>query len=87
VERFEPHAPPRDGDEAFQQREEPVRQLVERLRESEEGFRLLVDSVRDFAIFMLDPSGRVMSWNAGAERIKGYTAAEIIGQHFSRFYV
>jgi PAS domain S-box-containing protein len=86
VERFGPHEPPRDGDEAFQQREEPARQLVERLRESEEGFRLLVDSVRDYAIFMLDPSGRVMSWNAGAERIKGYTAAEILGHHFSRFY-
>jgi PAS domain S-box-containing protein len=56
------------------------------LRESEERFRLLVESVRDYAIFMLDPDGRVASWNAGAERIKGYTAGEIVGQHFSRFY-
>ena len=53
---------------------------------SEERFRLLVESVRDYAIFMLDPDGRVLTWNAGAERIKGYRADEIIGQHFSRFY-
>jgi len=49
-------------------------------------FRLLVESVKDYAIFMLDPAGRVSSWNAGAERIKGYGAQEIIGQHFSKFY-
>jgi PAS domain S-box-containing protein len=49
-------------------------------------FRLFVESVRDYAIFMLDPAGRVATWNAGAERIKGYRAAEIIGQHMSRFY-
>jgi PAS domain S-box-containing protein len=55
-------------------------------RESEERFRLLVESVRDYAIFMLDPDGRILTWNAGAERIKGYSASEIIGQHFSRFY-
>ena len=54
--------------------------------QSEERFRLLVESVRDYAIFMLDPQGRVLTWNAGAERIKGYRADEIIGQHFSRFY-
>ena len=58
----------------------------EALRESEERLRLLVEGVKDCAIFMLDPEGRVASWNPGAERIKGYTAAEIIGQHFSRFY-
>jgi PAS domain S-box-containing protein len=58
----------------------------ERLRRSEEMFRLLVDSVKDYAIFMLDPSGRVISWNAGAERIKGYTADEVIGRDFSLFY-
>jgi PAS domain S-box-containing protein len=86
VERREPHDVSHNGDEPLHRREEPVRLLVERLRESEEGFRLLVDSIRDYAIFMLDPSGRVMSWNAGAERIKGYKAAEIIGHHFSRFY-
>ncbi|WP_439661424.1 PAS domain-containing sensor histidine kinase [Lentzea sp. HUAS TT2] len=49
-------------------------------------FRLLVLGVRDYAIFMLDPGGHVVSWNAGAERIKGYTSEEIIGQHFSAFY-
>ncbi|WP_370963648.1 PAS domain S-box protein [Amycolatopsis sp. cg9] len=56
------------------------------LRESEERFRLLVQSVVDYAIFVLDPAGRISSWNAGAERIKGYAAEEIVGQHFSVFY-
>src|SRR5689334_14256757 len=56
------------------------------LHASEQRFRLLVESVIDYAIFMLDPDGRVATWNAGAERIKGYTAEEIVGQHFSRFY-
>ncbi len=56
------------------------------LRQSEERFQLLVESVQDYAIFMLDPEGRVSSWNSGAERIKGYAASEIIGEHFSRFY-
>src|SRR6476469_9248330 len=51
-----------------------------------ELFRLLVESVSDYAIFLLDPQGYVASWNPGAERIKGYQADEIIGQHFSRFY-
>lgn len=59
---------------------------VEDLRQSEERFRLLVESVRDYAIFMLDVDGRVLTWNAGAQRFKGYTADEIIGQHFSVFY-
>jgi len=58
----------------------------ESLRQAEERFGLLVASVKDYAIFMLDPAGRVATWNPGAERIKGYTAAEIVGQHFSRFY-
>ena len=49
-------------------------------------FRLLVESVRDYAIFLLDAQGHVRSWNAGAQRIKGYTADEIVGEHFSRFY-
>jgi len=53
---------------------------------SDERFRLLVEGIRDYAIFMLDTEGRVASWNSGAERIKGYAAGEIIGQHFSRFY-
>src|SRR5579859_4688424 len=54
--------------------------------EQAEQFRLLVDAVQDYAIFMLDPEGNVASWNSGAQRIKGYTAEEIIGSHFSRFY-
>jgi PAS domain S-box-containing protein len=58
----------------------------ERLHESETRFRLLVEAVKDYAIFMLDPNGRVITWNAGAERIKGYEAREIIGRHFSEFY-
>ena len=63
------------------------RRLAERaLQESEERFRLLVEGTRDYAIFMLDPQGRVVSWNSGAERIKGYAAQEIIGKHFSCFY-
>jgi len=57
-----------------------------KLRESERTFQMLVESVTDYAIFMLDPEGRVANWNSGAERIKGYTRAEIVGKHFSRFY-
>jgi PAS domain S-box-containing protein len=53
---------------------------------STDPYELLISSVIDYAIYMLDPTGRVVSWNPGAERIKGYTAEEIIGQHFSRFY-
>ena len=54
---------------------------------TEEGrYRLLVESVTDYAIYMLDPQGHIVSWNPGAQRIKGYTAREIIGTHFSRFY-
>jgi len=56
------------------------------LAESERRFRLLVQGVTDYAIFMLDPEGRVAEWNSGARRIKGYEAQEIMGQHFSRFY-
>lgn len=56
------------------------------LRESEERFRLVIEEVRDYGIFALDPDGVVTSWNLGAERIKGWTAPEILGQHFSRFY-
>ena len=62
------------------------KQVEEKLRWTEESFRLMVESVTDYAIVMLDPEGRVVSWNAGAERIKGYSAEEIVGQHFSRFY-
>src|SRR5262245_6774533 len=56
------------------------------LRHSEAFFRLLVEGVREYAIFGLDRDGHVISWNAGAARIKGYSADEIIGEHFSRFY-
>src|SRR5438874_7610154 len=56
------------------------------LFESERNFRLLVEGVADYALYMLDPGGVVTSWNAGGQRIKGYSADEIIGQHFSRFY-
>jgi PAS domain S-box-containing protein len=56
------------------------------LAESEEQFRLLVSAVQDYGIFMLDPEGRVVSWNDGAERIKGYSAEEILGRHFSILY-
>lgn len=58
----------------------------EELFAAEQRFRLLVQGVRDYAIFMLDPDGRITNWNAGAQAIKGYSAHEIIGEHFSRFY-
>jgi PAS domain S-box-containing protein len=62
------------------------RNQEETLRQSEQRFRVLVDGLRDYAIFMLDTDGRVTSWNSGAQRITGYTAEEIRGQHFSVFY-
>jgi PAS domain S-box-containing protein len=58
----------------------------EALSQSERHFRLLVNSVVDYALFLLDPNGIVTNWNAGAEKIKGYAAEEIVGQHFSKFY-
>ncbi|RKH34187.1 PAS domain-containing sensor histidine kinase [Corallococcus praedator] len=58
----------------------------ERLLQSEERFRLLVENIQDYAIYMLDPEGRVSTWNAGAERIKNYRAEEVLGQYFGRFY-
>jgi two-component system CheB/CheR fusion protein len=63
-----------------------VSRLKTALQQTEERFRLLVDTVQDYAILMLDPAGRVTSWNAGAQRITGYAASEIIGQNFSRFF-
>lgn len=63
-----------------------LREVEARRATTEHMFEMLVSSVRDYAIFMLDTAGRVQSWNLGAQRIKGYTASEIIGQHFSLFY-
>ena len=71
---------------AREELETRVRERTALLAESERRFRLMVESVVDYAIFMLDPRGHIASWNPGAERIKGYRAAEIIGEHFSRFY-
>src|SRR5689334_9604590 len=62
------------------------RETEQKLKESEERYRLLVSGVKDYAIFMLDPKGYILTWNEGAQRIKGYASAEIIGQHFSKFY-
>lgn len=62
------------------------KEAEEALKKSEQQFRLLVEGVTDYAIYMLDPQGRISSWNSGARRIKGYTPEEIIGQHFSEFY-
>jgi PAS domain S-box-containing protein len=70
-----------DGDTFLKSRDGKIA-----LRRTEERFRLLVDAVQDYAIFMLDVQGHVSSWNTGAERIKGYTVSEIIGKHFSVFY-
>ncbi|MGD9943800.1 MAG: PAS domain S-box protein [Burkholderiaceae bacterium] len=63
-----------------------LKQQEEALRQSEEQFRLLVEAVKDYALFMLDPEGRIRTWNAGAVAIHGYTASEVLGQHFSCVY-
>jgi PAS domain S-box-containing protein len=69
------------------QRDSSRRDLAEEaLGHSEEKYRMLLDGVQDYAIFMLDPRGRIVSWNAGAERLKGYTAEQIIGHNFSCFF-
>jgi len=80
-------------DQINEQLEQRVRERTAELEqanrvlfESETRFRMLVEGATDYAILMLDPEGRVASWNAGAERLKGFSADEIIGQHFSRFY-
>jgi PAS domain S-box-containing protein len=62
------------------------KQAEETLRLSEQRLALMIESVQDYAIFLLDPEGKIVSWNSGAQRIKGYTADEIIGAHFSKFY-
>ena len=59
---------------------------LQKLLDSEERFRLLVEQVKDYAIFVLDPRGVINSWNQGARRMKGYSADEVIGKHFSIFY-
>jgi PAS domain S-box-containing protein len=64
----------------------PQRTAQELLRRSDQQLRSIVDSVKDYAIFLLDPEGNVATWNPGAERIKGYSSNEIVGQHFSIFY-
>src|SRR5260370_13107981 len=73
-------------EERVAQRTRQLEASVQELKESERRFRLLVQSVTDYAIFMLDTDGIVTNWNAGAQRIKGYAAEDIIGHHFSRFY-
>lgn len=62
------------------------REYLEALRQSEERFRLLVEGVRDYAIYMLDPQGVIQSWNNGAQLIKGYAAEDVIGRHYSMFF-
>jgi PAS domain S-box-containing protein len=72
-----------------QRAEERAHQLAAsqtKLKETEQRFRLLVESVTDYAIYMLDPLGNVVNWNRGAQRIKGYNREEIVGRHFSTFY-
>jgi PAS domain S-box-containing protein len=73
-------------EQRIEARTQQIRETFTRLYESERRFRLLVDGVVDYAIFMLDPEGFVTNWNSGAQRIKGYSAAEIVGRHFSCFY-
>jgi PAS domain S-box-containing protein len=77
----------KEMENALQKANAELERRVQALRASEERFRLLVDCTRDHAIFMLDPSGRIVSWNPGAQRINQYRAEEIVGQHFSRFYL
>ena len=81
----------RDGEEKYKALQltqmEERRQLVEAaLRECQEKYRMLLDGIQGYAIFMMDPQGQILSWNAGAERIKGYRAEEIIGHNFSCFF-
>jgi PAS domain S-box-containing protein len=78
--------PFRGADGEPQQQRSDHDQATEKLRQSEERFQVLVGSIQDYAIYILDPHGFVTSWNSGAQRIKGYRANEIIGKHFSRFY-
>ena len=77
-------AKPEDKKPQSEGAEQPPKQPLQPI--GDDSFRLMVEQVKDYAIFMLGPSGRILSWNAGAEQIKGYRAEEIIGQHFSVFY-
>ena len=77
----------RASDQDLRTSDRALRSSNRALAESEERFRLLVESVTDYAIYMLDPEGRVVTWNAGAERLKGYTAEEVLGQDYSIFFL
>ena len=73
-------------EQRIEERTQEIQAAFDRLEESERRFRILVDGVTDYAIYMLDPEGYITNWNAGAERIKGYSAQEILGRHLSTFY-
>ena len=73
-------------EEKVRERTRELEAALGRLQDTERSFELLVDSVTDYALYMLDPTGRIVSWNSGARRIKGYDAAEIIGRNFACFY-
>ncbi len=73
--------------EELQKRNQELRKAVDELENTELRFKLMVENTRDYAIFMLDPEGRVASWNDGARRFEGYEAEEILGQHLSRFHL
>lgn len=76
----------RDLEQRATQRAEELAASIVKLEESERWFRMVIEAVTDYAIYMLDPTGTVVNWNPGAQRIKGYQRQEILGQHFSRFY-
>jgi PAS domain S-box-containing protein len=76
----------KDAEKNLAQLETGRRLVEEALRQSEESYRMLLDGLSDHAIFMMDPEGRIVSWNSGAERIEGYRASEIIGRNFSCFF-
>ena len=77
----------RAAERVHQTLEQRMSEQTVALRAAEGQFRLLIEGITDYAIFMLDPEGKVANWNTGAERIKGYSPPEIVGQHFSRFYL
>ena len=81
-----PASQPKEEKRELDRNQSDHRRTTERLHQTEARFQVLVDSIQDYAIYILDPSGFVVSWNNGAQRIKGYTAQEIEGKHFSRFY-